>query len=95
VATRDGESDSFAKNRSLGLWNETVGRVTRVNRTSLTLLCVREIELEVENEILTKWHHILRKGALIGVLKLDDGTVRIRRIADKSRSEDDGTDLDG
>lgn len=56
---------------------------------------MREIELEVENEILTKWHHILRKGALIGVLKLDDGTVRIRRIADKSRSEDDGTDLDG
>lgn len=62
-------------------WNEVVGTVEDVGDDSVTLLCTRKVTLRIRAEDLRKILHLLRLGALVGVLVLEDGSVRVRVVA--------------
>ena len=67
-----------------GAWTEAVGTVKEIDESSVSLLCTRKITLRLGKENLAKWKHLLVKGSLIGILKLDDGSFRVRLVESES-----------
>ena len=58
-------------------WIEYVGRVIDVTKTSITIEVVNRFSIPISPDALNN-SKSLRKGKRIGILVLEDGTVRIR-----------------
>jgi len=63
-----------------GPWSEYLGTVDVVDEDSIILLCTQRIKIHVPHHIIRRWRHLLRKGSRIAILKLDDGSLRLRRL---------------
>jgi len=61
-------------------WTEFVGIIKRASESTIALSCCKQVKLHVREDQLRKWSNLLRKSSLVGILILDDGTIRVRRI---------------
>ncbi len=70
------------KNTDLPLnpFEEVVGIFNSATEHSITLFCTKKVTLEIGSENVERFRHILSKGASVAVLKMHDGSVRIRPI---------------
>ncbi len=62
---------------SLTPWTEFVGKIIDVTDGRIILEAVRQISISVTSDVLKK-SKILRKGKRVGILMLDDGSIRVR-----------------
>lgn len=67
-------------NQAAGPWTETVGRLKEVSDESITLEVSHIICASKED--LAKLKHRLVKGSYVGILVLDNGSIRVRQIPD-------------
>jgi len=65
----------------LSPFSEAIGTVFRINPDSVELNCRLEIVL-TPSEV-KKWKRVLKTGSLVGILAMDDGTIRVREISSK------------
>jgi len=64
----------------LNPWTEVRGTVAHVCDDSLTISTTQRHTLLIGREELARWSPVLRKGSHVGVLLLDDGSIRVRLI---------------
>ncbi len=67
-------------------WTEYVGRVVEVNNDSVTLECVSVFSISLTMDSIELWKTLLKKGGRVGILALDDGSIRVRQIHDQKLS---------
>ncbi|NWG36111.1 hypothetical protein [Nitrososphaera sp.] len=75
------DSDSFNSSREIEPWTEVTGRVEKVEEQSITL--VASFIVRTSKEQILKWKSALVKGSHVGVLILEDGTIRVRRRGER------------
>lgn len=66
-------------------WTETVGWLKEVSDESITLDVSHVIR--VSKEDLARLKRRLVKGSRVGVLVLDDGSIRVRKILDRQQTD--------
>jgi hypothetical protein len=81
--------DSFAfllDDRTLHLtpWTEIVGRVEKIDDKSVTITCHKKFRIIIPSDVLKTLRNLVRKGNRIGILMLDDGTMKVRLVHGKS-----------
>ncbi len=76
ILKNDDNSDTY----SLDHWEEIIGVVETINNNSITLRCSKRFVLEVGKESLMKWKYMLKRGALVGILKLDYESFKVRLV---------------
>ena len=59
-------------------WNEVVGTIEEIGDESITLRITHVIHIAPEE--LARWTAKLRKGRRIGILVLDDRSIRVRNL---------------
>ena len=62
---------------SLIPWTEYVGKVVDVTDDRITLQVVWHFSVSIASDVLKKSK--IRKGEYVGILMLDDGSIRVRR----------------
>lgn len=62
-------------------FSESVGTISRIRGNTIVLTST--IAIAVPSSEIARWRNKLRVGALVGILALDDGTIRVRRIERK------------
>lgn len=67
---------------SLSVWNELLGVVDEATEDYVLLKCTRIFRVRVPSGGLKPSKHLLRKGAKVGVLRLDDGNIKVRKLDD-------------
>jgi hypothetical protein len=61
-------------------WTECVGKIVKVTDDSITLQASRNISIMITPDQLKKWKKLFRKGEHVGILALDYGSIRVRRL---------------
>ena len=61
-------------------WDEIVGRVENIGEDHITLRCLHVISIRIPSDLMRNWRKASRKGSVIGILMLDDGTIKVRPI---------------
>jgi hypothetical protein len=64
---------------SLIPWTEYVGKVVDVTDDRITLQVVWHFSASITSDVLKKSK--IRKGEYVGILMLDDGSIRVRRAS--------------
>ena len=85
-----GEADKDSRELlfRLGAWVEVLCQVEEVGISSVTLTTKRRLTLPIGREELRKWAPTLRKGACVGILILDDGSIRVRELGVEKGNQD-------
>ena len=52
-------------------WNEIIGTVQQVGKVHIMLLCSKEFMIKCSRQTIHQYRHILKKGALVGILKTE------------------------
>lgn len=63
---------------SLPPFFEVIGTISKVEARSIVF--VSRIEIEISSCEKAKWNDMLRKGKQVAIIKLDDETIRVRKI---------------
>ena len=58
---------------------EYVGKIVKVTDDSMILDATRNISIRIAPDVLRS-KKLLRKGERVGILALDDGSIRVRRL---------------
>jgi hypothetical protein len=66
----------------LSPWDEIVGTLVGVDDRSVTLECSRRFRIELDGEELGPSWSLLRVGEPVALLRLKDGSFRVRRPAE-------------
>lgn len=66
---------------SLIPWTECVGKIIDVTDDRITLQATWQISICITPDVLKKSKKILRKGDSVGILILDDGSIRVRSVS--------------
>jgi hypothetical protein len=66
---------------SLTAWGECVGKIVDVADSNITLEVVKQISIPISADLLIKWKKLIQKGKHVGILALDDGSIRIRSVS--------------
>ncbi len=66
-------------------WTEVVGTLVDVLEDSVTISTTHEYTLPIGHHDLDKYSQEMKKGSLIGILQMPDGSVRVRGIPHRSR----------
>ena len=66
-------------------WTEVVGTLVDVLEDSVTIATTHEYTLSIGRQELDRSSQKLKRGSLIGVLQLPDGSVRVRGIPHRGR----------
>lgn len=61
-------------------WTECVGKVVHISDSSITLEALQRISIPISTDVLAKWKTVIQKDKRIGILVLDDGTIKVRRV---------------
>jgi len=61
-------------------WTEYGGKIIEVTDDRITLEANRHISVTITPDLLKKSKKLLRKGERVGILVLDDGSIRVRRL---------------
>jgi hypothetical protein len=61
-------------------WTEYSGKIIDVRDSSITLETVYRVLIPIPTNSLNKWKDIIQKDGHIGILALDDGSIRARRM---------------
>jgi hypothetical protein len=61
-------------------WTEYVGKVVHISDGNITLETVQRTTIPISSEVLDNWKTVIQKGRNIGILALDDGTIRVRSV---------------
>jgi hypothetical protein len=75
-------------------WSEIIGTVRQVGKSHIVLLCSNEYVVKCDSQTIVNHRKILRKGALVGILRVeknvgDKGSeLRIRAISDGKATVD-------
>lgn len=64
--------------KSASAWAEVIGRVEEVGRDYIAVRIAHTIHIP-EDE-LNRWIAKLRRGSRVGILLLDDGSIRVRVV---------------
>ncbi|HVP22489.1 MAG TPA: hypothetical protein VMS77_01100 [Conexivisphaerales archaeon] len=65
----------------LSPWDEIVGTLVSADDSSVTLECSRRFRIELDGEELGPSGSLLRVGEPVALLRLEDGSFRVRRPA--------------
>ena len=61
-------------------WTECVGKIVKVTDDRITLEANRHISVRITPDLLKKSKKLLQKGERVGILALDNGSIRVRRL---------------
>lgn len=61
-------------------WCEIVGTIEDVDEGLVRISLKKSAEIPLQDDEIERWRHLLKKGSRMGILLLDDGTIRVRRI---------------
>jgi len=79
--------DLANRSPTIGDWHETIGIVTSISSDSVTVRSTRNTVLRIRKEDLSKWSHLLQPGKTVAILKMDDGSIRVRVLDQAQRRE--------
>ena len=68
-------------------WTEVVGTLIDVHEDSITICTTHEYTLPIEPQELKRRAEELKRGPLIGILQMPDGSVRVRSIPHRGRMD--------
>ena len=59
-------------------WSEILGTIVHIDKESLTIRTTTLFKINLPPEELDELSSKLTKGSLVGILRSDDGTIRVR-----------------
>ena len=86
-AMKIGRIDLANRTPTIGEWYEAIGVVMSISNSSVTLRSMREITLRIGEEEMSKWSHLLQPEKKVAILKMDDGSIRVRVLDQTQRGE--------
>jgi hypothetical protein len=73
-------SETNRRSQALGPWDELIGTLVEIGPNSITLKCTRRFEIELDGDVLGTLKSSLRLAEQVALIRLDDGTFRVRRV---------------
>lgn len=61
-------------------WSEVIGTVEKWGGGTITVCVKKQWVVLVGDEELKRWESMLQRGSKVGILILDDGRIRLRRL---------------
>ena len=72
------EHTSIVQQDVLTPLTEYVGKVVEIAKDAITLEIIERISFTVSPDKIDKWKDVIRIGRHVGILALEDGSIRVR-----------------